>query len=207
MAKRRPELPRACCGKKRHRSLTCEHCGMTGLVRTPGGRLVTVGASGLCTEGIDHLCPVLAARERESAPDAGSAAAEAADDEALVTDAVVAEAEAAVAADAGAAVAAEAPAPVAAEVPDEADDEDAEADGDALVGAVAADGRIRLPLRVLEILKVSGGGEVRYVIEGGDVRLVPVQPVHRLFGALQYEGPPLAIEDMRRARAAEANAS
>ena len=54
-----------------------------------------------------------------------------------------------------------------------------------------------MPKPVREALGVGPGGRVRYVIlENEEVRLLPVQPVSRLFGSLAHEGPPATLEDM-----------
>ena len=42
---------------------------------------------------------------------------------------------------------------------------------------------------------------MRYVIAGGGVRIMAVRPIKRLYGALEYDGPPVALEDMERAAA------
>ena len=42
---------------------------------------------------------------------------------------------------------------------------------------------------------------MRYVITGGEVRITAVRPVERLYGALEYDGPPVTLEDMERAAA------
>lgn len=46
---------------------------------------------------------------------------------------------------------------------------------------------------------------MRYVIEDGQVHVLPVRPLDRLFGALNYDGPPATLEDMERAIAESAN--
>ena len=38
-----------------------------------------------------------------------------------------------------------------------------------------------------------------YIIQDGEVRIVPVRPVSRLFGILRHDGPAAALEDMDRA--------
>ena len=40
---------------------------------------------------------------------------------------------------------------------------------------------------------------MRYVIQDGEVRILKVGPVDRLFGMLQYDGPPVTLEEMDRA--------
>ena len=43
------------------------------------------------------------------------------------------------------------------------------------------------------------GDRVRYVVSGDEVRILPVRPLARLFGALKHDGPPRTLEDMERA--------
>ena len=40
---------------------------------------------------------------------------------------------------------------------------------------------------------------MRYVILDNAVRVLPVRPVGRLFGALKHDGRPVTLEDMERA--------
>ncbi len=68
-----------------------------------------------------------------------------------------------------------------------------------LESAVTKKGQTTLPKRVRESLGVRTGDRVRYVILEGEVRILPVRPIHRLFGALQHEGPPVTIEQMDEA--------
>lgn len=42
---------------------------------------------------------------------------------------------------------------------------------------------------------------MRYVIAGGVVRIMAARPIKRLYGALEYDGPPVTPEDMERAAA------
>ncbi len=63
--------------------------------------------------------------------------------------------------------------------------------------SIGSRGRTTLPKPVREALGVGPGGRVRYVIfENNQVRLLPVRPISRLFGALKHEGPPATLEDM-----------
>ena len=64
---------------------------------------------------------------------------------------------------------------------------------------ITAKGQTTLPKAVREALSVKAGDRVRYVIEGGQVRILKAGPVDRLFGMLQYEGPPVTLEEMDRA--------
>jgi AbrB family looped-hinge helix DNA binding protein len=59
-------------------------------------------------------------------------------------------------------------------------------------------GQTTLPKAVREALGVVPGDRVRYVIMGRDVRILPVRPIGRLFGALKHEGPPVGLSDMER---------
>lgn len=72
--------------------------------------------------------------------------------------------------------------------------------------AITAKGQTTLPKPVRRALGIEPGDRVRYVIfENNEVRLLPVRPVSRLFGALKYDGPPVSLEDMERAIADGAN--
>ena len=65
--------------------------------------------------------------------------------------------------------------------------------------SITAKGQTTLPKAVRDALSVQAGDRIRYVIEGSQVRILPVRPINRLYGALQYEGPPVTLEDMDRA--------
>ena len=69
---------------------------------------------------------------------------------------------------------------------------------------VTAKGQITLPKAVREALGVQAGGRVRYIIQDGEVRIRPVRPMSRLFGAVKYDGPPVSLGDMERSIAAGA---
>lgn len=60
-------------------------------------------------------------------------------------------------------------------------------------------GQTTLPKEVREALDLKAGDRVRYFIYGGEVRIAPVLPLSRLFGALEYDGPAAALEEMDRA--------
>ena len=64
---------------------------------------------------------------------------------------------------------------------------------------VTAKGQTTLPKAVREALSVKAGDRLRYVIQDGEVRILKVGPVDRLFGVLQYDGPPVTLEEMERA--------
>ncbi len=67
--------------------------------------------------------------------------------------------------------------------------------------AITSKGQTTLPKSVRQALGVKTGDRVRYVILDNEVRILPVRPVGRLFGALKHDGPPLTLEDMKRAAA------
>lgn len=72
--------------------------------------------------------------------------------------------------------------------------------------AVTSKGQTTLPKAVREALGVGPGDRVRYaILDNGEVRILPVRPLSRLFGVLKYEGPPVTLEDMERAVAEGAN--
>ena len=64
---------------------------------------------------------------------------------------------------------------------------------------ITAKGQTTLPKAVREALSIQAGDRIRYVIEGSEVRILPVRPINRLYGALQYDGPAATLEDMERA--------
>ena len=66
--------------------------------------------------------------------------------------------------------------------------------------AITSKGQTTLPKPVREALGVVPGDRVRYVIlENNEVRIVPIKPLSRLFGALGHDGPAATLEDMDRA--------
>lgn len=56
-----------------------------------------------------------------------------------------------------------------------------------------------LPKAVRTALQVSTGDRIRYFISDGEVRILPVRPVERLFGMVKHEGPPVSLADMEQA--------
>ncbi len=64
---------------------------------------------------------------------------------------------------------------------------------------ITSRGQTTLPKAVREALSVRTGDRVRYFIEDGEVRIVPVRPITRLFGALRHTGEPVTLEAMERA--------
>jgi len=45
----------------------------------------------------------------------------------------------------------------------------------------------------------QAGDRVRYVVLDGEVRILPVRPIRRLFGALKHDRTPVTVEEMERA--------
>ena len=64
---------------------------------------------------------------------------------------------------------------------------------------ITSKGQTTLPKAVREALSVQAGDRIRYVIEGSEVRILPVRPIGRLYGTLHHDGPPVTLEDMERA--------
>ena len=60
-----------------------------------------------------------------------------------------------------------------------------------------------MPKPIRKALGVKAGDEVRYLVFDDEVRITPVRPIDRLFGALKREGPVVSIEEMDEAVAAE----
>lgn len=65
--------------------------------------------------------------------------------------------------------------------------------------SITSKGQTTIPKYVREALGVQAGDRVRYVITDGDVRLLPLKPVSRLFGSLQRPGSVVTIEEMEKA--------
>ena len=64
---------------------------------------------------------------------------------------------------------------------------------------ITAKGQTTLPKSVREALSAQAGDRVRYVIQDGEVRIIPVRSIDRLFGVLRHDGPAVTLEDMERA--------
>ncbi len=64
---------------------------------------------------------------------------------------------------------------------------------------ITSKGQTTLPKAVREALSVQSGDRVRYIIQDSEVRIVPVRPIGRLFGALRHTGKAVTLEDMERA--------
>ena len=65
--------------------------------------------------------------------------------------------------------------------------------------SVTKKGQTTLPKLVRETLGVRAGDRVRYLILEGEVRILPVRPIHRLFGVLEHDGPAVSLERMDEA--------
>ena len=68
-----------------------------------------------------------------------------------------------------------------------------------ITSAITSKGQTTLPKQVREALGVGAGDRVRYVILDNEVRILPMRPIGRLFGALKHDGPRVTLEDMERA--------
>ena len=65
--------------------------------------------------------------------------------------------------------------------------------------SITKKGQTTLPKPVRERLGVQAGDRVRYVISNGEVRILAVRPISRLFGMLQRNGPAVTLEEMEQA--------
>ena len=68
-----------------------------------------------------------------------------------------------------------------------------------LESSVTKKGQTTLPKPVRESLGLQAGGRVRYIIADGEVRILPMRPISRLFGALRHDGPTVTLEEMEQA--------
>ena len=73
--------------------------------------------------------------------------------------------------------------------------------------AVTVKGQTTLPKAVRDALAIEAGDRVRYLVGDGEVRILPVRPVGRLFGLLAHDGPPVTLAQMDEAIAGGARAS
>ncbi len=64
---------------------------------------------------------------------------------------------------------------------------------------ITAKGQTTLPKAVRDALEVGPGDQVRYFVRDGEVWIRKVQPIQRMYGLLKYDGPPVTLEDMKRA--------
>ena len=65
--------------------------------------------------------------------------------------------------------------------------------------SITSKGQTTLPKSVRQALGVKTGDRVRYVILDNEVRMLPVRPIGRPFGALKHDGPPLTLEELEQA--------
>jgi antitoxin PrlF len=69
---------------------------------------------------------------------------------------------------------------------------------------VTAKDQTTIPKAIRDQLGLKPGGKVRYfVARDGSVMILPVQSASALRGIVKYDGPPVSIEDMDDAIAAE----
>ncbi|WP_419916776.1 AbrB/MazE/SpoVT family DNA-binding domain-containing protein [Candidatus Poriferisodalis sp.] len=61
---------------------------------------------------------------------------------------------------------------------------------------ITSKGLTTLARRVRECLSLQPGDRLRYFIDGGTVRFAVVRPVGHLFGTLQFDGPPVTLDEM-----------
>lgn len=64
---------------------------------------------------------------------------------------------------------------------------------------ITSKGQTTLPKPIREALGVRPGDRVRYVILDNEVRIMPLRPVDRLFGAFKHDGPAATLQDMEHA--------
>lgn len=68
------------------------------------------------------------------------------------------------------------------------------------LSTVTSKGQTTLPKAVRKVLGVGPGDRVRYVIlDNNEVRMMSVRPLSRLFGTFRHEGPPVTLQEMKRA--------
>ena len=68
-----------------------------------------------------------------------------------------------------------------------------------LESTVAPGGQTTLPMPVRNALSIKPGDRVRYIVHGGQVRIIKTVPISALKGLLPYDGPPVSLEEMDRA--------
>ena len=64
---------------------------------------------------------------------------------------------------------------------------------------ITSKGQTTLPKAVRKALAAQSGDRVRCLIQDGEVRIVSVRPVNRLFGILRHDGPAATLKIMERA--------
>ena len=70
--------------------------------------------------------------------------------------------------------------------------------------SIARNGQTTLPKVVRETLGLKTGGRVRYIISNAEVRILPVRPIARLFGALKHDGATISVDEMEQSVAGRA---
>ena len=70
--------------------------------------------------------------------------------------------------------------------------------------SITGKGQTTLPKAVRETLGLRAGDRVRYIISDAEVRILPVRPISRLFGALRHDGSAISVEEMEQAVAGRA---
>ena len=68
-----------------------------------------------------------------------------------------------------------------------------------LESSITKKGQTTLPKAVRNALGLQAGDRVRYILSDSQVRLLPVRPINRLYGVLQYEGSTVTLEEMGQA--------
>ena len=68
-----------------------------------------------------------------------------------------------------------------------------------LESTVTSEGQTTLPAPVRNALSIKPGDRVRYIIHGGQVRIIKTVPITKLKGMLSYDGPPISLEEMEHA--------
>lgn len=68
-----------------------------------------------------------------------------------------------------------------------------------LESSITKKGQTTLPKAVRNALGLQAGDRVRYILSDRQVRLLPVRPISRLYGVLQYEGNAVTLEEMEQA--------
>lgn len=70
--------------------------------------------------------------------------------------------------------------------------------------SITRNGQTTLPKVVRETLGLRAGDRVRYIISDAEVRILPVRPIVRLFGALRHDGPTISVDEMEQSVASRA---
>ena len=64
---------------------------------------------------------------------------------------------------------------------------------------ITSKGQTTIPKAVREALGVKPGDRIRYAILDERVMMLPALPAARLYGRLQYNGPPKSLDEIDRA--------